>query len=82
MRGAVVKSINAAYSDPLGTQELENIGGRRADGMHNEIVGADSGDVRERCVPSQRVEVEARVVVDDAAEPSPRRFGSLRERRR
>ena len=82
MGGAIVKSINAAYSDPLGAQELENIGGRRADGMDNEIVGGDSGDVRERCVPSQRIEVKARVVIDHAAEPSPRRAGSLCERRR
>jgi hypothetical protein len=80
--GALVESINAAYGDPLRPQELENIGGRRADGMDKEIVWSDSGNVRECCVPSQRIEVEARVVIDHAAEPSARRAGSLCEGRR
>ena len=82
MGGAVVESINTAYGDPLGAQELENIGGRRANGMDHEIAGSDSGDVRECCVPSQCIEVEARVVIDHAAEPSLRGTGWLCERRR
>ena len=50
--GAIVESIDTAYFDPLGTKELENIGGRRADGMDNEILRGDSGDLRERRVPT------------------------------
>ena len=50
--------------------------------MDNEIVGGYSGDVRERCVPSQRIEVEARMVIDHATEPTPRRVGWPYERRR
>ena len=81
MGGPGVERIDASYGDPFRPEETEYVGGRSADGMDYEVLGGNSGDFRERRVPPQDLEVETRVVVDNAAEP-PRTRARSRSRRR
>ena len=65
---ALIERFDGLHGYTLAAKEVQDVGIRARHCVHDHIVGPDSYDSSQGCIPAKRIKVKSRIRIDDAGE--------------